>query len=333
MGVDQAPAAAFGRRVPGVVMLKLMLTEDTVPQKGGICKKIFTPFCGDDYYRGMPKKSGLVTPREKEIGRRVKRFREQINWPQPAFAIEMEISRDRLASIEYARTPLRYDVGYRLCFIFDVSHEWLATGAGEMRASTAAADLPIPESQRRTALFSTVWDQLRKGGTLAGKKKAAQAAAGNKKGNLIRNFDPAAHVARFMADLFAREKFRSPIERQEFALEVTSYARELSLRLKREAAKSRFLASSDRRSDQTAPARNARLAVKLGDGILRLEREIGKLHGAMSRLNPVSVNPSALPPAAGEELVRLQETIDKIAAQIEEAEGQLRSVVPRKTGA
>lgn len=48
----------------------------------------------------MPRKSGLETPREKQIGDRVKQFRDQINWPQPPFANELGITRDRLASIE-----------------------------------------------------------------------------------------------------------------------------------------------------------------------------------------------------------------------------------------
>src|SRR5271155_5660177 len=104
----------------------------------------------------MPKKSGLVTPREIQIGQRVKRFRDQINWPQPAFAAELGISRDKLASIEYGRTPLRYPIGYRLCFIFDVNHQWLATGKGEIKAATAALELPPPERVRKRALWSEV---------------------------------------------------------------------------------------------------------------------------------------------------------------------------------
>ena len=69
----------------------------------------------------MPNKSGKVTAREREIGERARRFRESINWPQSAMAPEVDLSRDRLASVEYGRTPLRYLAGHRLCFIFDVN--------------------------------------------------------------------------------------------------------------------------------------------------------------------------------------------------------------------
>lgn len=275
----------------------------------------------------MPKKSGLVTQREKEIGRRIKRFREQINWPQPAFAAELEISRDRLASIEYGRTPLRYDIGYRLCFIFDVSHQWLAAGAGETRAATAAAELPVPEGQPPHALFSEVWDKARKHAPASPAKKAA--AAHGPEDDLIPGFDAAEHVGRFMADLFAREKFPSPLERQEFALEVTSFARELALRLRRGQARDRSLSAAERRPPASP---QGRLASKLQSGIDRLEREINKLAAAMNKLNPVAVDPSALPAAVSDELARCQEAIDKIAGQIEEAEGKLRALASRRSG-
>jgi transcriptional regulator with XRE-family HTH domain len=276
----------------------------------------------------MPKKSGLVTPREIKIGQRVKRFRDQINWPQPAFAAELGISRDKLASIEYGRTPLRYAIGYRLCFIFDVNHQWLATGNGEVKAATAALELPRPEGLPDRALFSEICHQGRPG-------RRASAARGPRKpkqGELIPGFDPTAHVVGFLSDLFAKEKFRSPMERQEFALEVTSYARELALRIRRERTKERYLAVSggrrarEPRSDEPggSSTRNAGAVSGLRESIRRLDQDIKKLNAAMEKLNPVSVNPSSLPRSSEAEVVRLQDAIEKIAEQIEGAEAAIK---------
>src|ERR1700733_15101553 len=107
----------------------------------------------------MPHKSGLVDQREIDIGRRVQQAREYINWPQPAFAAELDISRDRLASVEYARTPLRYSDGYRLCVVFDISPGWLANGVGEMKSAQVLPDLPIPEGYPAKTMFTQVYDQ------------------------------------------------------------------------------------------------------------------------------------------------------------------------------
>jgi len=199
----------------------------------------------------MPKKSGLETPREIQIGQRVKRFRDQINWPQPAFAVELGISRDKLASIEYGRTPLKYAVGYRLCFIFDVNHQWLATGNGEVKDATAALELPLPESVRTRALFSEICDRDHPNRPAKG-DSAARKGGKPKKGDLIPGFDPTAHVVGFLGELFSKEKFRSPLDRQEFALEITSYAREMALRIRRERTRERYLAVSPGRKGREA---------------------------------------------------------------------------------
>ncbi len=284
----------------------------------------------------MPKKSGLVTPREVGIGQRVKRFRDQINWPQPAFAAELGISRDKLASIEYGRTPLRYAIGYRLCFIFDVNHRWLAGGAGEVKAATAALELPLPEGVPERALWSAVCDQ-----TFPGRSRRVSAGAPRKKSRekgAIPNFDPTAHVVGFLSDLFAKEKFRSPVERQEFALEITSYARELALRIRRERTGERYLAvSGGRRARESGPvesgggsARNAGAVSRLRASIRRLSQHIHKLNASMEKVNPVSVNPSSLPRSSEAEIIRLQDAIEKIAGQIEGAEAAIRILLGKK---
>jgi transcriptional regulator with XRE-family HTH domain len=288
----------------------------------------------------MPKISGLVSPREKEIGRRVQQARERINWPQPAFAAELEISRDRLASVEYGRTPLRYPVGYRLCAIFDINPEWLANGAGEMTSSLALPELPMPEGLPPKAMFSRIYDQLRAPRPGAkGKSAAASARKKKPEDDLIPNFDATAHVIRSLTDLFSGEKFRSPLERQEFALELTSYARELALRLRRDATRQRAWAVSSRRGGASPrhfdaaglAARNAKTIVRLREGIRRLEQEIGRLDAAMRTLNPLALSPASLPRPAALEVGRLEEAVDKIGRQIDEAERKIKGLIARRS--
>jgi len=283
----------------------------------------------------------LVDQRERDIGQRVQRVRERINWPQPAFAAELDISRDRLASVEYGRTPLRYPVGYRLCAIFDVNPEWLANGAGEMTSTMVLPNLPMPEGLRPKAMFSRIYDQFIAGKPGAAKKKPSQKGArkGQKDEDLIPNFDPTAHVIRSLTDLIATEKFRSPLERQEFALEITSYARELALRLRRDSTRelarpvsTRSGGSSSRPFDLAGiPARNARMVMQLREGIRRLDHEIGKLDTAMQSLNPVALSPSRLPRPTALEVVRLEDAMDKIGRQIEEAERKIKTLMTKRT--
>jgi transcriptional regulator with XRE-family HTH domain len=283
----------------------------------------------------MPHKSGLVDQREIDIGRRVQQAREYINWPQPAFAAELDISRDRLASIEYGRTPLRYPVGYRLCVIFDINPHWLAKGAGDMKSEQVLPDLPMPEGLPAKAMFSRIYDQAVSGKPAAAKKPTRRQPVDE---DLIPDFDATTYIVRGLTDLLAKEKFRTPLERQEFALEITSYARDLALRLRRDKTKERALAVSSRRGGLSTkpgdlagvPARNARMVVQLREGIKRLEQEIDKLDAAMKSLNPVAIDPARLPRPEAMEVVRLEGAMDKIAQQIEEAERKIKALMARR---
>jgi len=301
---------------------------------------LFHTFLWDVYDACMPKESGLVDQREREIGQRVQRARERINWPQPAFAAELDISRDRLASVEYGRTPLRYPDGYRLCAIFDINPDWLANGVGEMTSSLVLPNLPMPEGLPPKAMFSRIYDQFVKGKPGAARKKSPLKSLRKerKDEDLIPNFDPTAHVIRTLTDLIATEKFRSPVERQEFALEITSYARELALRLRRDSTRelarpvsTRSSGSSSKPSDLAGiPARNAKMVSQLREGIRRLGHEIDKLDTAMQSLNPVAVSPSRLPRPTALEVLRLEDAMEKIARQIEEAERKIKSLMTQR---
>ena len=65
---------------------------------------------------------------ERGICSRVKELREAIRWQQPDFAAQIGITFDQLASIEYGRTPLRYEIAWMIAATFGVSLEWLAEG-------------------------------------------------------------------------------------------------------------------------------------------------------------------------------------------------------------
>jgi transcriptional regulator with XRE-family HTH domain len=110
--------------------------------------------------REMPKASGLMTKREREICARVKLFREQVHWAQETFAREIDLTRDQLASIEYGRTPLRYGIARLMVVLFDVSWKWLGTGEGPVRLAPGDhAELIEPDSKNEVRLFTEVWDE------------------------------------------------------------------------------------------------------------------------------------------------------------------------------
>ncbi|HEY3856052.1 MAG TPA: helix-turn-helix transcriptional regulator [Verrucomicrobiae bacterium] len=269
----------------------------------------------------MPKKSGLETPREKQIGDRVKQFRDQINWPQSPFAVELGISHDKLASIEYGRTPLKYAIGYRLCFIFDVNHRWLTNGEGEVKAATAALELPRPEDVDPRTLWSEI---APKAGSGRVKRASANASESKKsqKGELIPRFDATNHVVSFMSNLLAKEKFHSPLARQEFALEVTSFAHQLSLRLRREGAKDRHVEAASR--DGEASGRDGAVG-GLRESIRHLDQHLKKLQATMEKGGKVSGKAGSEP-----EVVRLQETIEKIGGQIQSVEEGLKILLAKR---
>jgi len=102
-----------------------------------------------------------MNDREREICARVKEFREHVDWSQKDFAAQLGISLNQLASIEYARTPLRYDIAWKLRTLFGLSLEWLSVG--ELMPNSVVNDnLPAPQSTGLTAfaLLSEVSDKV-----------------------------------------------------------------------------------------------------------------------------------------------------------------------------
>jgi transcriptional regulator with XRE-family HTH domain len=80
---------------------------------------------------------------ECAIGARVKIVREEIRWSQSAFAEQIGLTRNELASIEYGRTPLRYDIAWRLRWAFGISLQWLGEEEGSADGSMHD-ELPTP---------------------------------------------------------------------------------------------------------------------------------------------------------------------------------------------
>jgi transcriptional regulator with XRE-family HTH domain len=107
----------------------------------------------------VPKRRKLPK-REHEIGLRLKQIRTHLRLSQDEFAAQIGITRQRLASYEDARTPLRADIGLRLCRQFIISEEWLATGKGLMRQCLDLASEPLSYRIDADAPYSQVYDEF-----------------------------------------------------------------------------------------------------------------------------------------------------------------------------
>lgn len=100
--------------------------------------------------------------RERDICARLREFRKAIRWSQPAFSRRLGITLDQLKSIEYARTPLRYDVAWKIRTVFGLSIDWLwggDMGPGDLDEDRA---LPPPEATKlpANALVTQVFEKV-----------------------------------------------------------------------------------------------------------------------------------------------------------------------------
>lgn len=107
----------------------------------------------------MPKKSGLMNNREREICARVKSLRESLGFSQPVFAKHLGLTLDQIASIEYGRNPLRWALGDWICRRFDVNPRWLAEGR-EPRSFYVLILKKVYGSLPPNALYSQVFDDV-----------------------------------------------------------------------------------------------------------------------------------------------------------------------------
>lgn len=100
----------------------------------------------------MPKISGLITEKERQIAARVRQVRYSKQLSQPEFSRVLFETTNRMASIEYARTPLTVGVADKICGKFDVSLIWLAHGRGSMKPGLGRVSSSCPEIAAATLL-------------------------------------------------------------------------------------------------------------------------------------------------------------------------------------
>lgn len=105
------------------------------------------------------RKTGKLPQREIDICERVREVRIFLKWDQPAFAKELDVSRERLASYEYARAPVRYWLARKLCMCFGINQRWLALGKLPMRPYIDL-DQSLDGGIHPRMLFSAAFDDV-----------------------------------------------------------------------------------------------------------------------------------------------------------------------------
>jgi transcriptional regulator with XRE-family HTH domain len=76
----------------------------------------------------MPVPSGLMNDNEREICARLREVRVRVGCSQEDFGKLLGITRDRVVTIDMARSPLRYWMADAVCNRFEICQRWLATG-------------------------------------------------------------------------------------------------------------------------------------------------------------------------------------------------------------
>lgn len=80
------------------------------------------------------KKAHTLSAENLGVAQRLREARNHLNLSQADVSRQLGISRERLASYEDGRTPLRFELALRFCWQFVFSEEWLALGVKEILA-------------------------------------------------------------------------------------------------------------------------------------------------------------------------------------------------------
>jgi transcriptional regulator with XRE-family HTH domain len=75
------------------------------------------------------KEKRKLPEREFQIALRLREARQFLRLTQKEFGAQIAVGRERIASYEEARVPLRWEIALKLCRQFFISERWLATGA------------------------------------------------------------------------------------------------------------------------------------------------------------------------------------------------------------
>jgi transcriptional regulator with XRE-family HTH domain len=103
----------------------------------------------------MISRDTTQTDREQqnaEISARLREAREFLGLTQTEFAEQVSITRERLATYEDCRAPLRCDVGLKLCRNFFISEFWLASGSLNLDAQKKRERAEFSELEARLTM-------------------------------------------------------------------------------------------------------------------------------------------------------------------------------------
>jgi transcriptional regulator with XRE-family HTH domain len=159
-----------------------------------------------------------MTDRERAICARVRQFREDIKWPQPAFANAVNISRNQLANVEYGRAPLRLNLAVNLCEAFGANGEWLATGKGLMHGGNPMLTMVKFGPEWYSQLFSETFDR---NPDVFTKQIPPTTYLSSEP---TPNFDPQTFLIKNILLWFQINKFKNPLEAENFARDICGHA-------------------------------------------------------------------------------------------------------------
>lgn len=159
-----------------------------------------------------------MNERERAVCARVKMSREDIKWPQSDFAEEIGITKDKLASIEYGRTPLRYRTGVDLCEVIGLNAEWLVTGNGKMHGGAPILwEIEFPFDINGNKLFTEIYD-------LAPHVFRPSELVFGLVQDSTPGFDAKSYLSKKAVRWFQQMKFRTPEDAERFARSVNDFA-------------------------------------------------------------------------------------------------------------
>ncbi len=157
--VVSSVAVLLRARMPGASVPTLTLLGVHSQERNKNTENVYCQSLVSGYDRRMSVTNSKMNTREREIGLRLRAFREGIKYSQASFAEIIGLTRDQLASVEYGRTPLKYSVAWKLRFAFGLSLDWLQGGGLSPDDLAEDGHLPHPDSERagRNVLLTDIF--------------------------------------------------------------------------------------------------------------------------------------------------------------------------------